>query len=76
MAKQPEPKSCGNCRWWEPRERTPTGRPRKKSGKCCYVIDLPVLPDCVVPVALPRRSVWFEDGKLCPCHERKEAADE
>lgn len=68
-----EPKRCGNCRWWEPRYREPTGRPRRKSGRCDYQVEMPVLPECViVPVRLPTKSVWYMDGTNCPCHERKD----
>jgi len=59
MARQPEPKSCGNCRWWELRV------PFTGLGWCKHPI-----PACVDENTAT--CTWDKDGTTCPCHERKE----
>lgn len=65
-------KRCGTCRWWECREYTPTGRPKRNtSGTCNFLVKLPPMPEAITADLL-RSSVWADYGTDCPCYERKE----
>lgn len=66
-------KDCSTCLWWNARQYTPTGRPKRdEAGDCSYPIVLPLMPDCVrQDVVIQRSAVWPNNGQNCTCYQRK-----
>jgi hypothetical protein len=67
------PKCCKTCiyaRWW----LTARGNiHRHSSGRCLYVVPMPVIPESVrTPPNFYTTGIAPDDGAACPCYERNE----